>query len=224
MLCTCVFALIVVLIVILEIKSQHDSTINVTATKITGLLGNASAKQSKCLTNVNPNCTHVKNRPLEFVDVEYKRNIYFAVRTTTQSYQERLSTLMLTWLQTVHKDDVSSQLISCFMRYSRPSHIQNGWYQHHFISENFGYVKCSLLHCIAICIWLANTFTLFNPILKQYNTVHFHLVALWLLELVATFQLCMLHKIMWKLCNHQIFISDKPRFRHARVCIFCHSN
>ena len=56
------------------------------------------------------NHTYVKNVPLEVVNVEYKRNIYFTVKTTAANYQERLSTLILTWFQTVHKDDVSQTL------------------------------------------------------------------------------------------------------------------
>ena len=48
-----------------------------------------------------------KNIPLEAVrDVEYKRNIYFTVKTTASNYQERLSILLLTWFQAVPRDDV----------------------------------------------------------------------------------------------------------------------
>ena len=54
----------------------------------------------------------MKNRPLEAVDIEYKRNIYFTVKTTASNYQDRLSTLILTWFQTVHKDDVST-VVTC---------------------------------------------------------------------------------------------------------------
>jgi len=59
----------------------------------------------------NTNRTNVKNTVVEsVVDVKYKRNIFFTVKTTASNYQERLSTLILTWFQTLHKDDVSNHI------------------------------------------------------------------------------------------------------------------
>ena len=46
-----------------------------------------------------------------YVNVKYNRNIFFTVKTTARNYQERLSVLMLTWFQTVHKDDVSNSML-----------------------------------------------------------------------------------------------------------------
>jgi len=48
----------------------------------------------------------VFEKPLEKVDLEYKRNIHFSVKTSSKNYRARLSLLLLTWFQAVDKDQV----------------------------------------------------------------------------------------------------------------------
>ena len=48
----------------------------------------------------------VMGKPLEKVNVDYKRNIHFSVKTSVKNYRTRLSLLLLTWFQTVEKDQV----------------------------------------------------------------------------------------------------------------------
>jgi len=43
----------------------------------------------------------VFGKPLEKVDLEYKRNIHFSVKTSSKNYRVRLSLLLLTWFQVV---------------------------------------------------------------------------------------------------------------------------
>ena len=97
--CTFVFACTIFTILMLRVDNKTYST-----TTIRYDIDIASSKK------LFANHTYVKNVPLEVVNVEYKRNIYFTVKTTAANYQERLSTLILTWFQTVHKDDVSQTL------------------------------------------------------------------------------------------------------------------
>ena len=94
-LCTCVLASMITTILILRVENQSYTITTIAA--------------SKLIRRYNPYVAraYVKNRPLEAVDVEYKRNIFFTVKTTASNYQDRLSTLILTWFQTVHRDDVS---------------------------------------------------------------------------------------------------------------------
>lgn len=94
-LCTCIIASMIATMLILRVENQSYTITAIAA--------------SKLIRRYNPYVTrsYVKNRPLEAVDVEYKRNIFFTVKTTARNYQERLSTLILTWFQTVHRDDVS---------------------------------------------------------------------------------------------------------------------
>jgi len=53
----------------------------------------------------------VFGKPLEKVDLEYKRNIHFSVKTSSRNYRVRLSLQLLTWFQAVEKDQVYSTLI-----------------------------------------------------------------------------------------------------------------
>ena len=53
------------------------------------------------------NATHINGTLMESVNVNYTRNIYFSVKTTHKYYTERLFPLLLTWLQTVDKNQVS---------------------------------------------------------------------------------------------------------------------
>ena len=94
-LCTCIMACMIVTILILRVENQSYTITTIAASKLV-------RGYSPYVTR-----TYVKNRPLESVDVEYKRNIFFTVKTTASNYKERLSTLILTWFQTVHRDDVS---------------------------------------------------------------------------------------------------------------------
>ena len=48
----------------------------------------------------------VMGKPLEKVNVDYTRNIHFSVKTSVKNYRTRLSLLLLTWFQTVEKDQV----------------------------------------------------------------------------------------------------------------------
>jgi len=48
----------------------------------------------------------VFGKPLEKVDLEYKRNIHFSVKTSSRNYRARLSLQLLTWFQAVDKDQV----------------------------------------------------------------------------------------------------------------------
>ena len=49
---------------------------------------------------------YVYGKPMECVTTNYTDNIYFAVKTTAKNHRTRLSTLLLTWLQTVNKNKV----------------------------------------------------------------------------------------------------------------------
>ena len=51
---------------------------------------------------------NIMGKPLEKVNVDYKRNIHFSVKTSVKNYRTRLSLLMLTWFQAVEKDQVRS--------------------------------------------------------------------------------------------------------------------
>ena len=48
----------------------------------------------------------IMGKPLEKVNVDYKKNIHFSVKTSVKNYRTRLSLLMLTWFQAVEKDQV----------------------------------------------------------------------------------------------------------------------
>ena len=100
--CACI-GIIVIIIWNLQTKGQNQ-------VHITKYFANDSELKFKELANKNldMNSTHVRNKPLEFLNVDYKRNVYFTIKTTANNYQSKLSTLMLTWFQTVHKDDVSN--------------------------------------------------------------------------------------------------------------------
>ena len=52
----------------------------------------------------------IMGKPLEKVDVDYKRNIHFSVKTSVKNYRTRLSLLLLTWFQAVDKDQVVYEL------------------------------------------------------------------------------------------------------------------
>ena len=45
-------------------------------------------------------------KPLEKINLDYKKNIFFSVKTSVKNYRTRLSLLLLTWFQTVDKDQV----------------------------------------------------------------------------------------------------------------------
>ena len=62
-------------------------------------------------TDIGINSTHVCGILMEPVNVNYSRNIYFAVKTTHKYYTNRLFLLLLTWLQTVDKDKVNFAVI-----------------------------------------------------------------------------------------------------------------
>ena len=104
--CACIF-ITVIIIWNLQAKGENQA-------RITKWLDNDSEPKFKELANKNldMNSTHVRNKPLEFLNVDYKRNVYFTIKTTANNYQSKLSTLMLTWFQTVHKDDVSNMKYS----------------------------------------------------------------------------------------------------------------
>ena len=67
-------------------------------------LGNNHDPENK---NCGINATHVNGTLMESVNVDYARNIYFTVKTTNKHYTERLFPLLLTWLQTVDKNQVN---------------------------------------------------------------------------------------------------------------------
>ena len=50
--------------------------------------------------------TQFKGILMEYVNLNYTRNIYITIKTTNHNYNNRLPLLMLTWLQTVDKDKV----------------------------------------------------------------------------------------------------------------------
>ena len=104
--CACIFITVMV-IWNFQAKGENQA-------RITKWLGNDSELKFKELANKNldMNFTHVRNKPLEFLNVDYKRNVYFTIKTTANNYQSKLPTLMLTWFQTVHKDDVSNMKYS----------------------------------------------------------------------------------------------------------------
>lgn len=111
MLCTFAFACTIVTILILRVENETTySFTTITAREL--IIRRAipfKQNQGTTLDRTQDLRTYFKNRPLEAVDVAYKRNIFFTVKTTAANYQERLSTLILTWFQTVHKDDVSTE-------------------------------------------------------------------------------------------------------------------
>jgi len=49
---------------------------------------------------------YVMGKPLEKINLDYKKNIFFSVKTSVKNYRTRLSLLLLTWFQTVDKDQV----------------------------------------------------------------------------------------------------------------------
>ena len=57
-------------------------------------------------TDIGMNATHICGILMEPVNVNYTRNIYFTVKITHKYYTNRLLLLMLTWLQTVDKNEV----------------------------------------------------------------------------------------------------------------------
>ena len=106
-LCTCVIASMIATLLILRLENRsYTITTTIAASKLI-------RRYSPYVTRAQ----YVKNRPLEAVDVEYDRNIFFTVKTTASNYQERLSTLILTWFQTVHRDDVSRLVIATTIDY-----------------------------------------------------------------------------------------------------------
>lgn len=97
---------LMIVLMILRIKSDTINPAITTRTEYPSKPVRCRNSLRSAKNNPDMNCTYVKNRPLEFVDVGYKRNVYFSVRTIPSYYQERLSTQILTWFQTVHHDDV----------------------------------------------------------------------------------------------------------------------
>ena len=67
----------------------------------------ANSKPDPENKNCGINATHVNGTLMESVNVDYARNIYFTVKTTNKHYTERLFPLLLTWLQTVDKNQVN---------------------------------------------------------------------------------------------------------------------
>lgn len=60
------------------------------------------------LPTVEPKRLHsIMGKLLEKVNVDYKKNIHFSVKTSVKNYRTRLSLLLLTWFQAVEKDQVS---------------------------------------------------------------------------------------------------------------------
>lgn len=57
------------------------------------------------------NATHVNGIPMEYINVNYTRNIYFTMKTTHKYYEQRLFPLMSTWLQLVDKNKVRQLLL-----------------------------------------------------------------------------------------------------------------
>ena len=55
----------------------------------------------------------VMGKPLEKVTLDYKKNIFFSVKTTAKNYRTRLSLLLLTWFQAVDKDQVCDYWDQC---------------------------------------------------------------------------------------------------------------
>ena len=53
------------------------------------------------------NASHIYGLPMETVNADYTRNIYFTVRTTNKYYTKRLLPVTLTWLQVVDRNKVS---------------------------------------------------------------------------------------------------------------------
>jgi len=51
---------------------------------------------------------YVMGKPLEKINLDYKKNIFFSVKTSVKNYRTRLSLLLLTWFQTVDKDQVKT--------------------------------------------------------------------------------------------------------------------
>jgi len=60
---------------------------------------------------INMNSTHVNGKRLERVDVNWDKNIYFSVKTTSKYYRERLSVSITTWFQLVNKKMVSLSMM-----------------------------------------------------------------------------------------------------------------
>ena len=59
-------------------------------------------------TDPGMNATHINGILMEPVNNNYARNIYFTIKTTYKFYTKRLFPLMLTWLQLMDKNKVSS--------------------------------------------------------------------------------------------------------------------
>ena len=53
---------------------------------------------------------HINGKLLEPVDIQWDKNIYFSVKTTTKNFKTRLSYLIATWFQVVNKKMVSTRL------------------------------------------------------------------------------------------------------------------
>ena len=62
---------------------------------------------------------------LQKINVDYKNNVFYSVRTCYKNYRTRLLLLMLTWLQAVDKDQVSDKAIPSGNLVSgpRPHHL-----------------------------------------------------------------------------------------------------
>ena len=56
------------------------------------------------------NATHINGILMEPVNAQYTRNIYFTMKTTHKYYTKRLFLVMLTWLQVLDKNKVSSEI------------------------------------------------------------------------------------------------------------------
>jgi len=65
-----------------------------------------SKASSKDLTQGLSSVDYVVGKPLENINLDYKKNIFFSVKTTAKNYRTRLSLLLLTWFQAVNKDQV----------------------------------------------------------------------------------------------------------------------
>ena len=61
-------------------------------------------------TDPGMNATHINGILMEPVNNNYARNIYFTIKTTYKFYTKRLFPLMLTWLQLMDKNKVSSSI------------------------------------------------------------------------------------------------------------------
>ena len=71
-----------------------------------------SKASSKDLTQGLSSVDYVVDKPLEKINLDYKKNIFFSVKTTAKNYRTRLSLLLLTWFQAVNKDQVRYYQVS----------------------------------------------------------------------------------------------------------------